>query len=126
MSQNSSENSALTQEVNQLHAEICAALAEPRRIVLLYALAERPRTVSELAEFVGLTQSSASRHLALLRERGLVRAERRGPSVEYQLTDRRLIEALDLLRTVLRDRFARQATIMDEGEKPAARKKQPA
>ncbi len=126
MSDISAENPTLTREVNQLHAELCAALAEPRRIVLLYALAERPRNVSELAEYLGLTQSSASRHLSLLRERGLVRAERRGPSVEYQLTDRRLIEALDLLRTVLRDRFARQATIMDEGEVPAARKKRPA
>jgi len=126
MSKPNSAKATLTQEVDQLHAELCGALADPRRIVLLYALAERPRNVGELAVELGLTQSSASRHLGLLRERGLVRAVRQGPSVEYHLSDTRLIEALDLLRTVLRDRFARNATLMDGGSPPARKGKQPA
>ncbi len=109
------ENTPLTQEVNQLHAELCAALAEPRRIVLLYALAEQSRHVTDLATELGMTQSAASRHLKLLRERGLVRAIRRGANVEYRLADPRLIQALDLLRAVLRDRLSHTASLIETG-----------
>ena len=103
----------LTQEVDQLHAELCAALADPRRIVMLYALAERPRNVGDLAAELRLAQPAVSRHLKLLRERGLVRAVRQGANVEYSLTDERLIQALDLLRAVLRDRFIHHANLME-------------
>jgi len=108
------EPTTLTNEVTQLHAELCSALADPSRILLLYALAERPRNVSELALELGITQSAASRHLKTLRERSLVQATRRGASVEYQLADHRLIEALDLLRSVLRGRLSYRASLVAE------------
>lgn len=93
----------LEQEINQLHAEICAGLADPKRILILYALAEGPRTVTELTNNLGMSQPAVSRHLKILRERGMVAATRLGPNVEYRLGDTRLIAALDLLREVLRD-----------------------
>ncbi len=108
------ENLSLEQEVTQLHADICSALADPRRILLLYSLASAPRNVSDLAKEVGISQPAASRHLKILRDRGLVRPLRRGASVEYHLTDGRLIEALDLLRAVLRDRLAYRASLLEE------------
>jgi DNA-binding transcriptional ArsR family regulator len=106
------ERDALQKEADQLHAEICAALADPRRIVAIYALAEKPHTVNELAADLGMTQSAASRHLKVLRERGLVQAVRQGASVEYHLCDMRLIQALDLLRSVLRDDLAHRASLV--------------
>ncbi len=112
------ERDAIQKEAYQLHAEICAALADPRRIVALYALAEKPRTVNELAEDLGITQSAASRHLKVLRERGLVQAVRQGASVEYRLCDMRLIEALDLLRSVMRDDLAHRASVVTEPPTP--------
>ena len=43
---------------------------------------------------------------------GLVSATRVGASVEYRLTDDRLIQALDLLRTVFRDQLSRRAELV--------------
>ncbi|MCU0487058.1 MAG: metalloregulator ArsR/SmtB family transcription factor, partial [Anaerolineales bacterium] len=91
------KSETLTQEITELHADICSALADPSRILILYALHEQRLNVSDLANEVGLSQPAASRHLKILRERGLVRPERQGASVEYRLTDTRLIEALDTL-----------------------------
>jgi ArsR family transcriptional regulator len=102
----------LSREVNQLHADLCSGLADPKRLLLLYSLAEQPRTVNELAKELGLTQPGASRHLKVLRDRGLVNATRRGAYVEYSLEDRRLIEALDLLRAVLHDSFTHRANLI--------------
>jgi len=101
----------LTQEITSLHANICSGLADPRRILILYALAESPYNVSELAEAIGISQPAASRHLNILRERGMVTAQRDGQSVIYQLADMRVIQALDLLRAVLANKLKNQAAL---------------
>lgn len=102
---------SLEQEVNQLHSELCAGLADPKRLLILYALSQGALNVSEIASRLNLSQPSASRHLKLLRERNLVIAEREGTSIYYTLADRRVIEALDILRAVLADHLQSQATL---------------
>ncbi len=103
----------LTQEVSRLHADICSALADPRRILILYALAEKARNVSEIAEEINISQPAASRHLNILRERGMVNSHREGQSVVYELSDERTIQALDLLRGILADNLKSQADLAD-------------
>jgi DNA-binding transcriptional ArsR family regulator len=103
----------LAQEITELHADLCAALADPKRILILYALTVQNQKVGDLATEVGISQPTASRHLKILRDRGLVRAERQGASVEYQLSDTRLIDALDTLRAVLRDRIQHSANLIE-------------
>lgn len=103
----------LEQEINQLHAEICAGLADPKRILILYALHEKPRSVNELVELLDLNQPMVSRHLKVLRERGMVGTIRYGATVEYRLADERLIQALDLLRAVLASKLMNQAALAD-------------
>ena len=105
---------ALAQEISQLEADFCSALSDPNRLLLLYALSEGPRNVTELSNELNITQPTTSRHLKVLRERGLVYTVRQGNTVNYHLTDLRLIQALDLLRTVMRDRFAHRAGLMEE------------
>ncbi len=104
---------ALTEEITALHAGICSALAEPRRILILYALNEKPSNVSDIAEALGIGQPAASRHLNLLRERGLVTAKREGQSVVNTLADQHIIQALDLLRAVLASNLKSQAVLAE-------------
>jgi DNA-binding transcriptional ArsR family regulator len=108
-------NQSLAEEVTRLHADLCSALADPRRILLIYALADGPKNVGELTSELGISQPSTSRHLKVLRERGLATGTRDGTVVEYELTDHRLIDALDMLRTILRDRMAYRASLLDAG-----------
>jgi ArsR family transcriptional regulator len=109
-------NKTLEREVDQLHAEICAGLADPKRILILYELAAGSRNVTELAHSLNLSQPLVSRHLKVLRERGMVTATRQGAAVEYQLADKRLIEALDILRAVLHDSLSKRAELMSAFE----------
>jgi ArsR family transcriptional regulator len=96
-------DSKLRDEVRVLHANVCKGLADPNRILLLYSLATNPCTVTELTELTELPQPTVSRHLRILRERGMVTAKRNGQSVFYDLADRRIIKALDLMRAVMAD-----------------------
>jgi ArsR family transcriptional regulator len=104
---------SLAQEVSQLEADLCFALADPTRILILYALDDQPHNVSEITDELNIPQPTTSRHLKILRERGLVHTERNGTTITYHLTDRRLIDALDILRSVLRDRLAHRASLME-------------
>jgi DNA-binding transcriptional ArsR family regulator len=105
---------ALTQEISELEADFCSALSDPTRLLILYALADCPHNVTELSTELNLIQPTTSRHLKILRDRGLVHAVRQGTTVTYDLADKRLIQALDLLRTVMRDRIAYRAGLMEE------------
>lgn len=91
----------LGQEINLLHNRVCYALADPKRILILYFLSEGRHCVSDIAEALSLPQSTVSRHLRVLRERELVNTEREGTTVYYALADGRVIEALELLRGIL-------------------------
>lgn len=66
---------------------LAQALAEPLRLAILQHLMAGPATVSELQSLTGASQSNVSNHLALLRERGLVRAAREGRHSVYALRD---------------------------------------
>jgi DNA-binding transcriptional ArsR family regulator len=107
---------ALQQEISNLEADFCFALSDPTRLLMLYALAEAPHNVTELANDLNVIQPTASRHLKILRDRGLVYTVRQGTTVNYHLADIRLIQALDLLRTVMRERLAHRAGLMVEQE----------
>ena len=103
----------LVEEVNLLHAQMCQGLADPTRILILYLLAESPRHVTELAEMSGVSQPTVSRHLKVLRDRGLVTATREGNTIRYTLRDPRVIQALDLLRAVMADVLSEQAGLAE-------------
>ena len=106
-------NKTLEVEVTQLHAEICAGLADPNRIMILYTLSQSPRNVTELCNELNMPQPLVSRHLKVLRERGMVTTERRGTLVVYTLGDKRLVQALDLLRAAMRDMLAKRAELVE-------------
>jgi len=107
-------SSTLVQEITQLHADFCSALADSTRLLILYSLADGSHNVSELTQELGQPQPTISRHLKILRDRGLVVALRQGTMVQYSLTDGRVIEALDILRSIMRDGIHKRASFIEE------------
>jgi ArsR family transcriptional regulator len=104
----------LKQEITQLEADFCFALSDPTRIFILYALNDKPLNVTELTTELGIPQPTTSRHLKVLRERGHVYTERQGTVITYHLADKRIIQAMDLLRSTMRDRLTQQANLIEE------------
>lgn len=86
-----------------LHARLCQALADPKRLMLITTLRAGPRTVSELCAELDLPQANVSQHLGVLRDRGVVRSERVGSNVIYQLRGDKVVRALDLLRSFMHE-----------------------
>ena len=105
-------NRQLEAEINALHAQVCAALAEPKRIMILYVLAEGPQNVGDLCKALKAPQPAVSRHLKVLRGSGLVIARREGMNVVYSLAHPKVVKALDLLRQVLNENLKRSASLV--------------
>ena len=66
-------------------ARVLKALAHPTRLLLVEELARKPRCVCELRDAAGLDISTVSKHLALLRNAGIVEDEKQGLKVFYSL-----------------------------------------
>jgi DNA-binding transcriptional ArsR family regulator len=111
----------LEREITLMHSRVCYGVADPKRVLILYALEKGRLCVNELAEEVGMSQPAVSRHLRVLRERGLVTTGRRGPSIFYALADHRLIEALNLLRAVLATQLDSEQRFARPLQEPARR-----
>ncbi|MGR9092808.1 MAG: ArsR/SmtB family transcription factor [Gammaproteobacteria bacterium] len=80
------------EEMSELHdvashaVELLKAMANEWRLMILCQLSEGEKTVSELQQILGLSQSALSQHLAVLRREKIVRARKHAQSVFYSLS----------------------------------------
>ena len=74
--------------------DVFSALADPSRRRLLETLARREATATELAADLPVTRQAVAKHLAALREAGLVDARRAGRETRYRLTPGPLEDAV--------------------------------
>jgi ArsR family transcriptional regulator, lead/cadmium/zinc/bismuth-responsive transcriptional repressor len=83
----SSQSIILDEQTAARLAEVFAALSDPSRIRIIYALRDAEMNVGRLAEAVGISESAVSHHLRGLRQMRLVRARKEGRLVYYLLDD---------------------------------------
>jgi len=101
------------EEITLLHRYVCEGVSDPKRLMLLYLVSERPMNVTELTEVLAVPQPTVSHHLRILRERGLVTAERDGTSIYYSLGDPRILEAMNTLRSFVADLLAQRSSVLN-------------
>ncbi len=98
-----------------LHAQICQALGNAKRLEILDALRHGERSVGGLTAVLSVRKANVSQHLAVLRAKGIVVTRRDGQIVYYRLASPKVARACDLMREVLlehleqRGRLARAA-----------------
>lgn len=87
--------------IYELQAEISKTLANPLRIALLHVLKDGEKTVNELVGIIGASQSNISQHLALMRQRQIVKTRKQGSTVYYRVSSPKISQACDIMREVL-------------------------
>ena len=100
-------------EFYRLKAELCKTFADPKRLIIINELRDGERSVGELAQALETPQAVVSRHLAILRERGVVTARREGTRVHYSLTDDAILQACDAMQECLMRQLERRRDLAE-------------
>lgn len=80
-------------------AEILKVISNSNRLLILCMLEEGKKTVSELNQRINsITMPALSQHLSSLRLAGLIKSEKQGMYVYYQISDFRIIEVIKVLK----------------------------
>lgn len=92
-------------------ARIAKALAHPSRLMILEALEGREICVCDLTQLVGADQSTVSKHLAILKQAGLVEDRKNGVMVYYRVKVCCLGNFWKCLETVMAENLRAQKAI---------------
>jgi DNA-binding transcriptional ArsR family regulator len=85
-------------------------LSDVNRINILIFISKGKKSVSAIVEGLNLSQPLISHHLKELKRSLLVKVERDGPFIYYELADARVLDAVGLLRKVALDLLANRTS----------------
>jgi len=86
-------------------ARVATAVASPKRLEMLDLLAQRERSVEDLANELGLSVANASRHLRVLSEARLVEVRRSGTFAFYRIASSSALRLIRLIGEVAEERL---------------------
>jgi DNA-binding transcriptional ArsR family regulator len=92
-----------TEDFYLLHSEMCKTISNPKRQAILDSLREGELNVNKIMEKTGIAQANISQHLSLLKDKGVVILRRQGNNSFYSISNKKIIEAYDLISEVLKD-----------------------
>jgi ArsR family transcriptional regulator len=93
-------------------ARVIKALAHPTRLWMVERLADGERCVCEFADAVDADFSTVSKHLALLRQAGIVEDEKRGKQVFYRLKVPCVIKFMSCVEAVIESQAKEQSALL--------------
>ena len=106
----------MSDALRQFKANIFQSLAHPTRIAIVEQLREGELSAGEIIERLGLEQSNASQHFAVLRAKNIVVARKEGNQVFYSVRDPLLIEVLDIMRRYFQAHIEESLSMLREIE----------
>ena len=107
----------IRQRVLRRQSDFCKALGDPKRLNIVQELRGGEMTVTRLAEKLGLKQSNASQHLAVLRRIGLISPRKVGNVVYYSLANPKIMEACDMVHEVIADQLQHEQQLVSHMER---------
>jgi ArsR family transcriptional regulator len=105
-----------TEQIFEAHAELCRAIANPKRLMIIDLLSRSEMTVGGLARTIDASSSTVSQHLRLLRDREIVEVRRDGKEAYYRLANPDMVEACRIIRGFLLERMKQQGSVPQELE----------
>jgi predicted transcriptional regulator len=85
------------QELAERQASLCRIFGNPQRVLILWLLAERERTVTEIALAIGASLQSTSQHLHIMSFSNLVEPRREHHNIYYHIADNELLKNCPVL-----------------------------
>ncbi len=104
------EKSIFAAEYFQTVAFLAKSLSDENRLRILHHISSGKKSVSSIVEELNLSQPLVSHHLKELKRSLLVKIERNGPFIYYELSDPRILEVIQTLSAVATDLLSSRRT----------------
>ncbi len=101
-------------DILEIKADVFNALAHPLRLKIIEKLRNGPCCVCKIIPYVGAEQSNVSHHLAILKNAGIVRCEKRGLEVWYEVADLRIFKIIDMLEECVVGNLKKKSELLKE------------
>lgn len=81
-------------------SRIMDILSHEKRLCLLCILSDGPKNIGELIENLGISQSLVSQFALKMKDQGILKSEKKGKEVYYELADEKVIQVLKALKNI--------------------------
>ena len=98
--------------VLKIKADFLGALSHPIRLSIIEELRGGEASVGRMVDRLRVEQSSLSKHLAILRHAGIVRARKNKANVHYSIRDRDIFRVLRPIAEILRNRLEESRAVL--------------
>ena len=96
----------MEKKIYMMHAEMCKVFTSPVRLEILDMLRNGKKTVTELVQLTGLNQSNVSQHLQIMKDKGILRTEKKGNYAFYSIANSKISEAFGMMKEIMMDQLA--------------------
>ncbi|MBN1409779.1 MAG: winged helix-turn-helix transcriptional regulator [Spirochaetales bacterium] len=97
---------------SEARAKILKALAHPSRMFIVEKIKKKPHCVCELAEMIGIDQSTTSKHLSILKSAGIIEDRKEGTTVYYSLRCACVMDFIGCIENVIKMNLERDLIFM--------------
>ena len=101
-------------EIFKIHAGFCSAFSHERRLQILWALEHNEYSVGELAKRIGISPTSVSQHLRVMKEKGALIERKEGKQVFYRMANSKIIDGYKLIREGIIEKLTQDHTEIAE------------
>jgi ArsR family transcriptional regulator len=99
--------------VYTIKADFLKALAHPTRLKVIEFLKKGESNVSDMMKALDIEQSSLSRHLAVLKQNGVLKTKQKKTTIYYDIQDHDIFKVLRPIAEILRKKFKNAEVILN-------------
>lgn len=99
-------------DIFEKQANICKTFANPKRLEIMKHLSDKKIPAGELLKKTGISKANLSQHMSKLIKEGVVLSQKKGLSVTYSLSDKRILQACALISEVLIEKLERENKVL--------------
>lgn len=85
----------------ELQSGFCSTFSSPKRLEIMNVLRDRELTVSQILEQMTISNTNLSQHLSVMKNQGVLESRREGQHVYYYISNKKILQAYDLIQEVL-------------------------
>jgi len=101
-----------TDELFEIHARFCSVFSNPKRLKIIWLIGDQDKSVGEIAKDAGLSESSVSQHLRVMKDRDAVVSRKEGRTVYYRVANRSFLKGLKHIRAGLIEEHEKKSKTM--------------